>query len=242
MQSPRNPLIGYLLPLAAVLACLQGCTVTPDTVSVVRDADTDMFAGERMVVVVTRYRNEGIDAAELKSIEQTLEQCVRIRMQEIRDIFAFLPPDDFREMVPEKALGATGSLSPTARVRELAAPAVAVRLTEARLRYVVLLDASYATSPSEWGVASSQGGIAVGRQWRQDSVIQATILDLKHARIAGSIRVRSVGQEGAGLGLIYIIPFPYYYNTLPESGNCAALGKELAEFLTRGIDGGAPRP
>ena len=199
---------------------------------VTRDAATEIVPGDQMVIVVTRYRHEGTDVSELESVEGTLEPCVRTPMEEAGRNFMFLPPEDFRKAIPKNALGASGSKTPAALLHELAAPAVAAKLAKARVRYVVLLDASYETSPANFGThASGQGGIAFVNEWQQNAIIQATILDLKHVQVSGTVRTRSVGTEGGGLGLFYIIPVPLYYNTMAESGNCGALGKELDNFF-----------
>jgi len=218
---------------AAVLTVIlaAGCTTTPHSIRVTRDADTDMVPGEKMVIVVTRYRHEGIDASELQSIEQTLEACVRAPMENAVENVMFLPPSDFRKAIPENTLGASGSKSPATVLHVLTAPAIGEKLAETRVRYVVLLDASYETSAAKLGTYPGQGGIFVVNEWQQQATIQATILDLKHGRVSGSVRTRSIGVEGGGMGLIYIIPVPLYVNTMAESGNCSALGKELADFF-----------
>lgn len=229
-MSPIGPRSLAVAVLTVMLAA--GCTTSPHSVKVIRDADTDLVPGERMAIVLTRYRREGTDISELEPVEGTLEPCVRLPMEEAGRNFMFLPPQEFRNAIPANALGAAGSKPPAGVLHELAAAPVAEKLAEARVRYVVLLDASYETSPARLGAHSGgQGGIAVVNEWRQYSTIEATILDLKYGKVSGSVRTRSIGAEGGGVGLIYIIPFPLYYNTMTESGNCGALGKELDNFF-----------
>lgn len=222
-------------------AAVGGCSSDgPRTVRVIRDADTEIIAGERMAVILTRYRQEDVEVTELEPVEATFEECIETQIRAAHGNVDFVPADDFRKLVSRDTRRSEGFKSPESLLRTLAGPGTASRLTKARLRYVLLLDASYATGPSEWWDGGSGGGavgfIAAGKSWRQDAVMEATILDMKHARVAGSVRTRSVGSEGAGggVGIIVIIPvaFPVYFNSMTESGNCRALGKELARFFS----------
>lgn len=209
--------------LFVAIALVAGCGST--SVKVDRLADTEALAGEQIAVLLSRYSREGAEVTELASTEATVERCVRSAME--RDERVFLPPAEFRKMVAAD-LGA----SPDALLSSLREPDTAARLAGAKLRYVVLLEGSYSTSESKWGGGGGQGAFAVGKEWEQYSSLRATILDLKHARIAGSITSDSTGKEGAGVGIIIIIPFPIYFTSMPESRACIALGRELARFIS----------
>ena len=207
------------------------------SVNVERGADTGILPGEQIVVLLSRYSLEGTDVKDLNSTEAKLEWCIRTETQKVNDRHEFLPPAALRKLVSAEMIGADGSKSPDSLVRLLAEPVTATRLAEARVRYVVLLEGSYSTSKYRLtGFGGSGGGLAlgaVGSEWTKYSSIQATILDLKHARIAGSINSYSTGNEGGGGGMFLIIPFPFYYTSMPESLACAALSKELAQFISR---------
>jgi hypothetical protein len=207
-----------------------GCGST--SVKVERQADTEAFAGEHIVVLLSRYSREGIEVKDLSSIEASLEWCIRTETQRVNDKQLFLPPADLRKLVSADTMDANGSKSPDSLLRSLGEPVTARHLAEAKVRYLVLLEGSYSTSNSRWSSGASQGGFAIAKEWTQYSSIQATILDLKHARIAGSIVSYSTGKEGGGAGVFIIIPFPIYFTSMPESRACAALGKELARFIS----------
>lgn len=221
-----------LLPLIAIAAWIlvAGCGST--SVKVERQADTGVLAGEQIVVLVSRYSLEGTEVKDLRSVEASFEWCVRREMQSVNDSHTFLSPADLRKLVSADTLGADGSKSPDSLLRSLGEPVTATHLAEAKVRYVVLLEGSYSTSQSKWGAGGGSGGFAIGKDWTQHSSIQATILDLKHARIAGSINSYSTGQEGGGVGVFIIIPFPIYFTSMPESRACAAMGKELGRFIS----------
>lgn len=220
-----------LLPFIAFAAWLlvAGCGST--SVSVDRQAETGAVAGEQIVVLLSRYSRDGVDVQELGSIEASLEWCIRTEAQKVNEIHAFLPPPDFRKLVSPATMDADGSKSPDSLLRSLGEPVTATRLAAAQVRYVVLLQASYSTSQSRWSSSGGKGGGGIAKEWTQYSWIQATILDLKHARIAGWINSNSTGPEGAGVGFAWIIPVPIYFTSMTKSRACAALGKELAQFI-----------
>ena len=213
-----------ILPVIAIAAWIlvAGCGST--SVKVERQAETGAFAGEHIVVLLSGYSREGVEVKELGSVEASLEWCIRTEAQRVDDKHAFLLPADFRKLVSADITGADGSKSPDSLLRSLAEPVTATRLAEAQVRYMVLLEATYSTSRAR--VSGGQG--AIGAEWKQYSFLKATILDLKQARIAGSITSYSTGSEGAGLFLI----IPIYFTSMTESRACAALGKELARFIS----------
>jgi len=221
-----------LLPFIAIAAwiLMAGCGST--SVKVERQAETRASADDHIVILLSRYRREGVDVNKLGSVEAGLEACVRLAAQRVDDSHAFLYPSEFRALVSTDTMGADGSRSADSLLRALGDPATAARFAIAQVRFVMLLEASYDTSQSKWGGGVSDAGFAVGKDWTQNSSIRATILDLKHARIAGSINAYSTGQEGAGVGVFIIIPFPIYFTSMAESRACAAMGKELARFIS----------
>jgi len=220
-----------LLPSVAIAAWLAaGCGST--SIHTDRQTETKASAEEHVVVLLSRYRREGVEVDELGSIEGGLEACVRSAAQTVNEGQAFLYPADFRELVSRDAMAPAGSMSVDSLLRALSDRNTAARLVRAQARFAVLLEAAYTTSQSKWGFGSSDAGFAVGKDWTQNSSMRATILDLKHARIAGSITAHSSGPEGGGVGVFIIIPFPIYFTSMAESRACGAIGTELARFLS----------
>lgn len=227
-QLPMRRLSSFIAVAAWLL--LAGCGST--SVHKDRQAETKASADEHIVVLLSRYSREGVDVTELGSIEGSLEACIRSAAQRVNESQAFLYPTDFRALVSTDAIGADGSMSVDSLLRALGDRNTAARLARAQARFAVLLDATYTTSQSKWGFGASDAGFAVGKDWTQNSSMKATILDLKHARIAGSITAFSTGPEGGGVGVFIIIPFPIYFTSMAESRACGALGKELARFIS----------
>ncbi|MGH6689172.1 MAG: hypothetical protein ACREF4_00605 [Gammaproteobacteria bacterium] len=219
-----------LVFIAAVCLLAAGCGST--SVTSERQAETKAVADEHIVVLLSRYIRQGVVEKELESVESGLEACIRAAAQRANETQAFLYPADFRRLISAKPTGTEAPGSPELVLRWLNEPAIAARLAAARVRFVVLLEASYHTSESRWGGGGGGGGFAIGKEWVQNASIQATILDLKHARIAGSINSRSSGPEGGGVGVLIIIPFPIYFTSMAESRACAAIGTALARFVS----------
>jgi len=232
-QSRKWP-TGKVWSFAAIFACIvmAGCgSVSPRTVRVTQDADTDIVAGDHIAIILSRYRRKGFETKELEPVEAWLEECIRTELKAVYENLMFLPPDAFRKLLSMESAEREAFKSPKASLRALAEPVTAARLADAKLRYVVLLDASYTTSPAQLDVEGSSGALVITSIWAQDSLIEATILDVKHVRVTGSVRTRLIGEEGAGVGIVVIIPVPVYFTSMTESNNCKALGKELTVFF-----------
>jgi hypothetical protein len=214
----------------AALILVAGCGGEV-SVQAERQTTTGIFSDERIVVLLSYYRLEGNKVEDISAVEERFERCIRTEMHGVNDDLRFLPPADFRKLVSADATAALtacmaddGTQSPESLLRLLGEPGTATPLAEAKVRYVVLLEATYSTSRAR--VQGGQGGVVA--TWQQYSNLTTTILDLKHARIVGSIKSKSQGEEGHGI--FFIIPF--YFASMAESGACAAVGKELARFIS----------
>jgi hypothetical protein len=217
-----------------------GCGVPSIRIDVERQAETGILPGERIGVLLLRYRIEGIQVEHLRPIQERFEQCIRAGMEMVKGDLTFLPTADIRKLVSADTTTALaayvlddiGTHSPESLLPLLAEPATASRLAEKKVRYMVLLLGFYYTSQSKWAFAAASGGVGAGKEWKQYSFIQATVLDLKHARVAGAANSASTGLEAGALGVFIIIPFPIYITSMTESRACTALGKGLAQFIS----------
>jgi hypothetical protein len=162
-------------------------------------------------------------------------------MQMVKDDLTFLPSAELRKLVSADTTTALaayvlddGTQSPEALLPLLVESATALRPAEEKVRYVVLIVGDYHTSSSKFtsdaGAAGSWG--VFGKEWEQISFMQATVLDLKHARVAGAASSKAYGNEGGAVGIVYIIPIPLYMTSMTESRACTNLGKSLARFIS----------
>lgn len=221
-----------LLPVIAIAAWIlvAGCGGNV-SVKAERNADTGILPGEQIAVLLLSYSLQGNQVKDISSIEEGFVGCIRTEMQGVKNDLTFLPRAALRKLVSNDTTDALTAflaygLSPQSRewlLGMLAEPVIATRLAQAKVRYIVLLEASYSSGPSE--VQGSNAGGVVG--WRQYSDLKATILDLRHGRLAGSIESISRGSEGGVLNLV----IPFYFSELAESGACVALGEELGRFI-----------
>jgi hypothetical protein len=238
-ELPMRRLLRFIGFAAWIL--ITGCSTSGQRLEITPEAATGILPGEQIVVLVSRYRLEGKLVEDLGAVEQRFEQCIRWGAWTVNGDLTFLPPAALRKLVPADTFAALtayvtddGTRSPESPLPLLGEPATAKRLAEERLRYVVLVVANYSTSAS---VKENVAAIpfppmfAYAREWTQISDLQATILDLKHARIAGSVTSWLTGNEGAGGGAYFFLPFPVYYTSITESRACATLGKGLARFI-----------
>jgi hypothetical protein len=111
-----------------------------------------------------------------------------------------------------------------------------VKSGEPQVRYVVTLDIRTLHSRTELETAG-QGVLifplgTIGGKWTETSHISGQVFDVKNRRVAGTVSSSATGEEGAGVGIYLIIPFPYAYWSNTESRACKALGEELARFIT----------
>ena len=196
-----------------------------------RQTTTGILPGEQIVVLLSRYLFEGKLVKDISLPEERLEQCIRTETQGVKDDQMFLSPATFRKLVSADTTAALtaymaddGTQSPESLLRLLAEPVTAKRLAEAKVRYVVLIQATYYTGQAS--ILGEPGTLGVW--WSQNSKLKSTVLDLNHARIAGSIESQSWGSEGFAV----FIAMPMYFASSAELGACAAMGKELARFIS----------
>jgi len=101
-----------------------------------------------------------------------------------------------------------------------------------RLRYVIVLDGTHWESGAEPAAGGSGGGGFIGVGWQRVLSLRATVLDLAHRWVAGSISAYASGERGTGVGFVYIIPIPFFFTTMPEAAKvCRGLGRALVRFI-----------
>ena len=220
-----------------------GCASKPDVLEN-RVATTGIAAEEHIAILLSNYENEGVALAgpgredeEMRvweEVEQTLESCVRREMAAaVRDLRFVLPGELRHKVFPGKAPKDLPR-SPVQLLQALSEGEPVARAASLRLRYLVVLDGRWSTGPGKFqGSSGAGGGGAVGWGWDRHSTLNATVLDIAHQRIAGEVSASSSGPAGWGLGIVFIIPVPFFFATQPESQACAGLGEALARFIAQ---------
>jgi hypothetical protein len=228
--------------LIAVLFCgfaAAGCASKPQ-LHEDRVAATGIAAEEHIAILLSSYEREGVALAspgreneemrEWEEVEQALESCVRREMAAAVRGLRFIPPSELRRKVFPSKSPKDLPRNPVQLLQSLSDGEPAGRAASLRLRYLVVLDGKWSTGP---GSPGSAGSPVIGWGWDRYSTLYATVLDLTHRRVAGEISASSRGPAGWGVGIVWIIPVPFFIATQPESRACAGLGEALARFIAQ---------
>jgi hypothetical protein len=220
---------------------LAGCSSAP-VVREMRDAPTGIGEHEEIALLLATYghqtgqgrllKDQNVDGAEL---ERFFDACLRREMLARREGLRFIPARDLREAAfPGQSVGTLHV--PGEKILGLLADGrLAQHGALNRLRYVIVLDGTHWESGARPEGGGSGGGGAIGVGWRRVLSLRATVLDLAQRRVSGSISAYASGERAAGVGIVYIIPIPFFFTTMPEAaGVCRGLGRALVRFIAAG--------
>lgn len=224
---------GCLVAACAVL--IAGCSSAP-LMREVREAPTGIAKDEVLAFFLATYghhtgmgrglREEEVQGAEL---ERFFDDCLRQEMLARREGLRFVPAHELRAV----AFGGEPVAKlhvPSARIFER----LAERPPSPRLRYVIVLDGTHWERGAMPEASASGGAGVIGVGWRRVLSLRATVLDLAHRRVAGSVSAYASGERAVGVGFIYIFPFPFYFSNMPEAGEvCRGLGGALSRFIAQ---------
>jgi hypothetical protein len=228
--------------LAVVFAfALAGCSSAP-VVRELRDAPTGIGAHEQIAFLLATYGHQTgqgrfltdqyVDGAEF---ERFFDACLRREMLARREGLRFIPARDLREAAfPDQAVGTLHA--PGEKILGLLADGrLAQHGALNRLRYVIVLDGTHWESGPGLESSGSGGSGVIGVGARRVLSLRASVLDLAHRRVSGSISAYASGSRGAGVGFVYVIPIPFFFTTMPEAAEvCRGLGGALARFIAAG--------
>lgn len=223
--------------LAVVFAfALAGCSSAP-VVREMRDAPTGIGAHEQIAFLLATYghqtgegrflKEQNVDGAEF---ERFFDDCLRREMLANREGLRFIPAGDVRQAAfPGQAVG-TLHVPSEKILGQLADDGPARHSALTRLRYVIVLDGTHWES----GPRLEGGSGVIGVGWRRVLSLRATVLDLAHRRVSGSISAYASGSRGAGIGFVYIFLIPLFGTTMPEAADvCSGLGRALTRFIAQ---------
>lgn len=220
---------GCLVAACAVL--IAGCASAP-LMREVREAPTGIAKDEELAFFLATYGHHtgmgrGLREEEFQGpeLERFFDDCLRQEMLARHEGLRFVPAHELRAV----AFGGEPVAKlhvPSARIFER----LAERPPSPRLRYVIVLDGTH----WERGAMPEGGSNVIGVGWRRVLSLRATVLDLAHRRVAGSVSAYASGERAAGVGIIYVIPIPFYYSNMPEVGEvCRGLGGALSRFIAQ---------
>ncbi|MBM5810726.1 MAG: hypothetical protein FJ191_01985 [Gammaproteobacteria bacterium] len=191
-----------------------------------RRADTAIAAGEA-VVLLAKPQVEGI------TTEDEFIDCVGDRMA-ARAGIPVRPNDAFVDSLFPWLEPATAPQRPEGMSRLLARDAVAQRVADSGVRYIVWIDG--ATRKTDGGgsiacaVGPTGGGCLGFGWWEKESDYEAVVWDINTNRTAGSVSTNVTGTS-AMLGVL--VPLPFVARV--QGAACDRLASQLTAFL-RGED------
>jgi hypothetical protein len=216
----RNRL-GSALLLLVSLAC---CTTT--TIDEFRQGETGIEASESVVILGRRQ------ASDYETRSQFVE-CVGEQMTQGEDSVNVVPEQEFVDAMFPWFEPRTAPLRTRDLERLMTEVAVADRMTEFGVRYMVWLDGP--TEQSNRGgsiscVVSPGGGGCFGfGSWEDNSSFLAKVWDVNSLTDVGTISTDATGQSYLPA---FVIPIPLIARV--EANACSRLAIQLKEFLNDG--------
>jgi hypothetical protein len=215
----------------AVAGCASKAVVTED-----HSFPTGIATGDAVAFLLSKYEGEKKEQFEQKlfskeQFEQKLFSCVSRELKNSRLGLRIISPREFRQTafsgltVDQHPKSAGDVFELLGDGRSIGDPSTS------RLRYVVLLDVTVSESPKQWDLGVGQAGAVVYKEWMKYVRLNSTVLDVGQRRVAGSLLATSEGEQGTGVGVAIIVPFPIIVRTDPLGKACTKIGQELAHFL-----------
>ena len=215
------------MPGAVVLSALllAGCVTA--TVQQVRESSTGLLADESIVVLGRRDRPSNDET------EMNFVRCVGSRMAKGGDRMNVLSAADFRDALfpwfePRTAPAKTSDLPEL-----MSTPALAERLRELGLRYLVWIDGSTVRTDSAGSmtcsITTAGGGCFGFLTWENDSSYEATVWNVRTGQAVGR-----VSSDAIGTSYIPAVVVPVPLIARVQNSACTSLSKQLKTFILNG--------
>jgi hypothetical protein len=224
-SAPRGPGAFRLGLMAAGLALLGGCVTA--TVQQVREAATGLEETEA-VVVLGRKDRPSSDETEMNFV-----RCVSDKMGRGGRGVRVISEGDFRDALfpwfePRTAPANTSDLPEL-----MATPALANRLQELGLRYLVWIDGSTMRTDSAGSMTCSVTTAGAGcfgfLTWENDSSYEATVWDVRNGTAVGR-----VSSDAIGTSYIPAVVVPVPLIARVQNSACNSLSEQLKTFILNG--------
>jgi hypothetical protein len=213
------------LSLVGLAAVTGGCVTA--TVQQVREARTGMNEGDS-VVVLGRRNGPSSDETELKFID-----CVSKNLSKGNNAIQVINEEQFRDALfpwfePRTAPRNTKDLPEL-----MSTPALARRLGELGLRYLVWIDGHTVRTESGGSMTCSVTTAGAGcfgfLSWENDSSYEASVWDVRNGNAVGRVSTDAVGTSYMPA---IVVPLPLIARV--QNSACTSLANQLKSFVTNG--------
>lgn len=168
-----------------------------------------------------------------RGFEKKATWCIRNALENTHPTVRIVSSDELRQvafpdLTPEEI--PLGNRSWDQLVED---PAFRERIASLGLRYLITVSGSKRRTPQgpEFGI--DRWGWGVAWQWEHSASINAKVVDLMRARVAGDVSVDATGKSAFAVAFFYFIfPVPLGKPSFPEWRACRELGEWAVRFLT----------
>lgn len=219
-----NRALRTLLTGCGLLAAttLGGCVT--NTVQEVREASTGMTANDSVVVLGRRTRPSNAET------ELDFVSCVGKNVSGGGDKLKVIPEQDFLDAMFPWFEPRTAPVNTSDLPELINQPALAARLGEIGLRYLVWIDGTTKRTDQSGSLTCSVSAAGAGcfgfLTWENDSSYEATIWDVRNGKTVGKISSDAVGTSYMPA---VILPLPIIAPV--RSSACSTMGDQLKAFL-----------
>ena len=211
------------LLLSAFVLASTGCVTA--TVQEVREASTELNDGESVVVLSRRARPNPTET------ENNFVGCVSSKMAGGSNRVAVVKEDQFRDALfpwfePRTAPTASNDLPEL-----ISQPALAARLEEIGLKYVVWIEGSTRRTDAAGSLTCNLAATGVAcfgfLTWENDSDYEAQVWDVREGKAVGRVSSEAIGTSYMPA---VIVPVPLIARV--QNSACSTLATQLKGFLT----------
>ncbi|PCJ25465.1 MAG: hypothetical protein COA96_07410 [SAR86 cluster bacterium] len=210
--------------LFLILVALGSCTST--TIDEFRQGETGIESGESVVILGRRQASDYETRAEFVS-------CVGNRMNRGANAISIIPEQEFVDAMFPWFEPRTAPLRTQDLERLMAEDAVAERMAEFGVRYMVWLDGFTETTDRSGSISCTIGPGGAGcfgfGSWEDDANFDARVWDVESLQNVGTISADATGQSYLPA---LIIPIPLIARV--EANACEQLANQLKDFVNGG--------
>lgn len=226
MNPPKTAPISlrrYRAPAAAALLLLGACN-SQTVIDKYQQAPVVVSGDDAIVVLGRRHKAE-------YETEQDFIDCVGKSLSGREGPLRIIPEKTFVDSMYPWFETSTAPMNVKRLQKLLANQAVAARIEEFGIRYVIWVDGSTETIDSNGGVSCAVGPGGGGcfgfASWSDEARYEASIWDLESADVAGKV---STETNGTSYMPAVIVPIPLLARV--QANACSSMAGQLAGFIT----------